>query len=235
MLKLYSIVSLIFIMSLSVNALPVEYTKGFKKFKLTPINDSLSDKDFSQFIKNFIKDVKDKNIESLKKSIAPDVRWTFGEDEGIKSFLKSWELDKNPKNSEFWDEMGKVLSMGSAFYNEEKTSFAFPYLFVTFPSDYDPFQFAAVTGNKVNVRKSPSSKSTVIETLDYEIVKRSNPEEAIVKEKIDGINGSWIKIITSTGKEGYIFSQFIHSPVEYRAIFEKRNNKWMLTVFIAGD
>ena len=218
-----------------IAASPVEQTNGFKKFQVLPKDDSLTDKEFSIFISNFKKDVKNKNIESLKKSIAPDLSWTFGEESGIKSFLKWWKLDKNPGSSGFWNEMDKVLSMGSVFYNEEKTSHAFPYLFVTFPADYDSFQFAAVTGKKVNVRKTASSKSAVVETLDYEVVKTSAAETNSKTEKIDGITGTWIKVTTSTGKEGYIFSQFLHSPVGYRAIFEKRKKGWMLTAFISGD
>jgi len=131
--------------------------------------------------------------------------------------------------------MDKVLSMGSAYYNEEKTSQAFPYLFVTFPSDYDSFEFLILTGKKVNIRKTPSSKSPVVETLDFEIVKRASSEALPKEEKIDGVKGTWIKVITSSGKEGYVFSRYIHSPIGYRAIFEKRKGSWKLTVFVAGD
>jgi len=208
---------------------------GYKKFQLMPKDDSASNKEFMQFISKFKKDVKDKNIESLKKSIAPDVAYTVADAYGIKGFLKIWKLDKNPDSSEFWGEMGKVLSMGSAYYNEEKTSFAYPYLFVTFPSDYDSFEFAAVTAKKVNVRKTASSKSPVIETLYYEIVKPVNTEADPKKEKIDDFTGIWIQVITSAGKEGYIFSRYIHSPIGYRAIFEKKGNIWQMTAFVSGD
>lgn len=207
----------------------------FRKFQIMPADDSASDKDFSQFITKFKKDVKDKNIESLKKSIAPDISYTFGDADGIKGFLKTWKLDRNPKNSEFWGEMDKILSMGSAYYNEEKTSHAYPYLFVTFPPDYDSFEYAAVTGKKVNVRKTPSSKSPVVETLDYEIVKPINVESDPKKEKIDGYTGIWVNVMTASGNTGYIFSRYLHSPIGYRAIFEKQANGWMLTAFISGD
>jgi len=210
-------------------------TKGFKKFQLIPIDDAASDKDFLIYIEKFKKDVKDKNFESLKKSIAPDVLYEIESVNGLKGFIKTWKLDKNPKKSDFWFEIDRILSMGSAYFNDEKTSHVYPYLFVTFPSDYDSYEYIAVTGKKVNVRKAPDAKSPVIETVDYEIVKPMHVEPEPKNDKIDGINGTWIMVKTGSGKEGYIFNQFLHSPLGYRAIFEKRDGRWMMTIFLAGD
>ena len=212
-----------------------EENKGFKKFQLMPQDDSVKDKEFSNFITKFKKDVKSRNIDSLKKSISADITWNFGDNGGIKGFIKNWNLDKNPKNSPFWDEIDKVLSLGSAFYNEEKTSHAFPYLFVTFPADYDQYEFAALTGKKVNIRKEASSKAAVIETLDYEIVKPVASPDPRKKETVGGFRGEWIEVTTASGKTGYVFSRFIHSSIWYRAIFEKKGKAWILTAFISGD
>ncbi len=234
-MKYISIMLIMFSINLSLIAPGEAKTVIFKKFQLMPKDDSVSDKDFSRFIAKFKKDVKDRNIESLKKSIAADIVYSYGEDDGIKGFMKSWELDRNSKNSGFWDEMGKILSLGSAYNNEEKTAHAFPYLFVTFPPDYDSFEYAAVTGKKVNVRKTPSSKSAVIETVDYEIVKQINVEPDPKKEKIDGYTGIWVNVMTASGNTGYIFSRHLHSPIGYRAIFEKQGKSWKLTAFVSGD
>lgn len=234
-MKKLTILFIILSITLSLSITGETKSVTFKKFQLTPSDDSASDKDFSQFITKFKKDVKNKNIESLKKSISPDISYTFGDEDGIKGFLKTWKLDGNPKNSEFWGEMDKILSMGSAYYNEEKTSHAYPYLFVTFPPDYDSFEYAAVTGKKVNVRKTPSSKSPVVETVDYEIVKQINVEPDPKKEKIGGYTGIWVNVMTAGGNTGYIFSRYLHSPIGYRAIFEKQEKGWMLTAFISGD
>lgn len=231
----------IFILTVSASITGSAETVLFKKFQLLPKDDSSGDKEFSLFIAAFRKAVKDKNINLLRNSIAADLVWSFGDEAGIKGFMKNWKLDKNPGISGFWDEMDKVISLEPALYNEEngenekKISYAFPYLFVTFPAEYDSYEYSAVTGKNVNVRKSPASKSPVIEVLNYEIVKNAGVDEKLKKEKIEGINGTWIKVITSTGKTGYIFSRHMHSPIGYRAIFEKREKKWMLTAFISGD
>ena len=209
--------------------------KEFKKFQLLPIDDSAADKEFSIYIQKFKTAVKFKNFTALRKLIAPDVAFTFESQDGINGLIKLWNLDRNPRNSNFWYEMDKVLSMGSSFYDENKTTQAYPYLFVIFPADYDSHEYSAVTGKKGNVRQTPSSKSPVIETLDYEIVRTTWSAEETVPEKVNGINGTWVKVQTSTGKTGYVFSHYIHSPIGPRAIFEKRSDGWVLTAFVSGD
>ncbi|PKL18556.1 MAG: hypothetical protein CVV49_05620 [Spirochaetae bacterium HGW-Spirochaetae-5] len=209
--------------------------KEFKKFQLLPIDDSAADKEFYIYIQKFKTAVKSRNLTTLRNLIAHDVAFTFESQDGINGLIKLWNLDRNPQNSKFWYEMDKVLSMGSSFYDENKTTQAYPYLFVIFPADYDSHEYSAVTGKKVNVRQTPSSKSPVIETLDYEIVKTAWSAEDTVSEKVNGINGTWVKVQTSTGKTGYVFSHYIHSPIGPRAIFEKRSEGWVLTAFVSGD
>jgi hypothetical protein len=234
-MKKISISILILMISLflipAVNAEP----ENFKKFQLLPIDDSVNDKEFTIYIQKFKNAVKAKNFTALRKLIAPDVAFTFESQDGIKGLIKLWNLDRNPQNSNFWYEMDKVLSMGSSYYDENKTTQVYPYLFVIFPADYDSHEYSAITGKKVNVRQTPSSKSPVIDTLDYEIVRTTWSVEESVPEKVNGINGTWVKVQTSTGKNGYIFSHYIHSPIGPRAIFEKRSEGWVLTAFVSGD
>jgi hypothetical protein len=211
----------------------------FKKYILMPADDSSKDQDFLKYINGFKKAVRDKNIKLLKDNISADILWSFADESGgIDGFLRQYKLDaKSYKESHFWGEMDKILSLGGLYYNEEKTSFAFPYLFVNFPGhDYDSYTFAAVTGKNVNVRNSPDKNSAVIETLSYEIVKVIHfPGYDAKKEMIDSKSGVWVSIRTASGKEGYVFSYYLHSPIGSRAIFEKQKGKWLLKAFITGD
>jgi hypothetical protein len=215
-----------------------ETSENFKRFILAPADDSSKDREFSKFITKFRKAVKDRNLKFLKDNTSKKIVWSFGDEfEEINGFLKNYGLDtKAYKDSAFWNEMDKILSLGGVYYNEEKTSFAFPYMFVNFPADYDSYSFAAVTGKKVNVRKDADKKSPVIETLSYEVIKILNtPDYDAEDEIIDSKRGVWVNIQTASGKKGYIFSYYMHSPIGYRAIFERQNGKWMLTAFISGD
>jgi len=40
---------------------------------------------------------------------------------------------------------------------------------------------------------------------------------------------------TDEGKEGYVRVDFLRNPLAYRAIFRKRDGKWMMAIFINGD
>jgi hypothetical protein len=37
------------------------------------------------------------------------------------------------------------------------------------------------------------------------------------------------------GKKGFVKAEFVRSPIDYRAIFEKKGRNWKLTAFVAGD
>lgn len=242
-MKKLSLFILILIFTTSLYSEPVSQdetkTENFKKFALLPVDESLKDPDFLKFITVFKKAIKDKNLEYLKNNTSKNIVWSFGDEKGgIRGFLKYFDLDrKNYREAVFWDYMDKILSLGGVYYNEEKTSFAFPYLFVTFPGgDFDIYSYAAVTGKNVNVRKSADRNSAVIETLDYEIVKILNPPDYDTPNEIIGSkSGAWVNILTASGRNGYIFNYYIHSPIGYRAIFEKHEGKWLLTAFISGD
>lgn len=212
---------------------------NFRKYILMPADDSLKDRELLKFITGFRQAVKNKDITFLKKNTSENIIWSFADEQGsIKNFLEHYRLDKGTyKESGFWQEMDRILAMGGIYYNEEKTSIAFPYIFVNFPvNDYDSYTYAAVTGKNVNIRKNPDINSPVIETISYEIVKIQNHHDYDAKKiTIASKPGLWIKVQTSSGKEGYLFSYYIHSPIGYRAVFEKIQSKWMLRLFISGD
>lgn len=212
---------------------------NFRKFILMPADDTVKDKNLMKFITEFRQAIKDKNIVFLKKYTSENIIWSFGDESGsMKNFLKSYGLDSvSYKESVFWQEMDRILSLGGIYYNGEKTSIAFPYIFVNFPvEDYDSYTYAAVTGKNVNVRKNPDINSPVVDTISYEIVKvLNNPSYDVKKEIIASKTGVWVNVKTSSGNEGYVFSYYLHSPIGYRAVFEKEKGKWMLRLFISGD
>ena len=37
------------------------------------------------------------------------------------------------------------------------------------------------------------------------------------------------------GREGWLRANELRSPLDYRAVAEKRKGKWMITAFVAGD
>lgn len=213
-------------------------SESFKKFQLIPVDASSDDKVFQSFIKDFRRAVARKDMEYIKKHVSSQIVHSFDENgAGDTGFYALWKLDSNYKTSAFWDEMERVLATVPASSEEEGCRiYVFPYVFDKFPGDeYDSYSYAAVTAKKVNVRETASQKGKVIAVLDYEVVKIIEVTPEKKKVKVGGKSGSWVKVETSSGKKGYIFDYYLHSPIGYRAIFKKYPDTWKLTHFISGD
>ena len=45
----------------------------------------------------------------------------------------------------------------------------------------------------------------------------------------------WLKVETLGGKKGFVNAKFVRSPIDYRAIFEKKSRSWKMTAFVSGD
>ena len=46
---------------------------------------------------------------------------------------------------------------------------------------------------------------------------------------------SWAGVLLPDGRTGWLRADDVHSPVGWRAIFERRDGRWMIVAFIAGD
>jgi hypothetical protein len=46
---------------------------------------------------------------------------------------------------------------------------------------------------------------------------------------------SWAGVVLPDGRSGWLPSQDVLSPVGWRAIFARRDGRWLMTAFVAGD
>ncbi|BDA80319.1 hypothetical protein LPTSP3_g32490 [Leptospira kobayashii] len=203
----------------------------FKDFSLPPKDESDKDKSFLEFKTKLIQAVQKKDAEFLKSITDKDIKFSFGEESGKKRFLESWDLDKNPKDSNIWSSLENTFKLG---FSKDKDGFSAPYLFNHFPEEYDAFSYSLISGTNVNVRAEASIKSKVVTKLSHKIVflDRDSNENEAEGSKDECI---WQKVCLANGETGFVCDQYLRSPVDYRAIFAKKNNKWSMVVFIAGD
>lgn len=184
--------------------------------------------DAHQFVNQFRKIVKNKNVTALKKLVTEETLFSFGGHSGINGLTELWKLNHNPENSSLWLELQTVLDMGGV--SKSGKSMSFPYLFTDWPENdnYDVFEYKAITGSKVNLRTKPSLQSKIIRQISYEIVKplgSDSPES----------DTGWTHVQTHDRKTGYVSNQFIRSPIDYRLGFQKEEKGWRLAYFLAGD
>lgn len=198
-----------------------------------PVDEAAQDASFLAFRTKLIAAAERKDAAFILSILDPKINLSFGGDEGIADFKRIWKI--NSKNSKFWGEFLLVMKNGGTWWKDKAVAKAFyaPYTFDSFPEDIDSFTHEAIFGSNVNLREGPSADSRVIAQLSYNIVTvETDPDTEA--GKIRETRG-WSKVKTLGGLEGWVKTELVRSPIDYRAAFEKKRGVWKLVAFIAGD
>lgn len=159
---------------------------------------------------------------ALLRTVAPDIKVSFGGDGGLQGFRDHWRLSS--PDTEIWAVLTDILIHGGRFSGDD--SFTAPWTFSGLPDSLDAFSYLIVRDDAVSVYEKPDSSSAVVGTLSFDIVKAA-PSQS---------EGSGFRAILLTdGNNGYVASSKIRSPLDYRAIFERRNGRFVLVALVAGD
>ena len=196
-----------------------------------PVDEGKKDASFYKFRTKLIEAAKKRNVKYILSILDEHIMNSFGGGGGIEEFKEHWKI--NSSESEFWKEFLTVLQNGGAFYKEPeyKNTFCAPYVCVEFPTDLRDYGNTAIFGSNVNLHSEPSLTAPVVASLSYNIVKLD------FENSVEDKNGyySWYKVETLGGKKGFVKAEYVRSPGDYTASFEKIGRKWKMTAFIAGD
>lgn len=234
MKKNLAFVSLAFLFFFGTTALAQErYVK--------PFDEGPKDASFSAFRTKLIAAAEKKDLKFIISVLDPEIVSSYGGHEGVKLFKEYWKLDqKDQKNSEFWEEFLIVMKNGGRFIGEGRNRmgfFAAPYLYNDMPNDLDMFEYHAIFGSNVNVREQPNMNAKVLTQFSYNIVKTDR--EATIHRKTGpgewDIKEDWYKIESLGGVKGWVKAEYVRSPIDYRAGFEKKRGVWKMIFFVAGD
>jgi hypothetical protein len=203
-----------------------------KERQVFPVDEGKTDASFASFREKLTEAVKERDVKYLIGVLDPKITNSFGGNGGVEGFKKMWKIS-SPK-SELWDELLIVLTNGGSFIGEGKNSqFCAPYSFTKFPEDLDAFEHQMIFGNNLSLRAEPDLKAKTVTQLSYNVVKVDYKNSVADKNKAGKY--AWLKVETLGGKKGFVSAKFVRSPIDYRACFEKKNGKWKMTVFVAGD
>ena len=201
--------------------------------KLYPFDEAPENPDFEAFRLKLYRAVLDKDVDFIKDIVDEDIKISFGIENGYADFLTMWQLEEQPDSSIFWYEMQQVLELGGGFPGERQDMFIAPYLHLTTAVD-DPYATGAIIGESVRLRAEPNTEAEVVASLSFdkvEYLSQKNPK----RESIDGTTDIWEKVQLLDGTQGYVFGQYVRSAIDFRAGFEKMEEDWKLTFFVAGD
>jgi hypothetical protein len=190
------------------------------------IDEGKSDPQFALFRDNLIHAIKSDNLEWATNRISSDIKFSFGAEGGKQDLLESWAGTPEAKRS-FYSELLTVLALGGQFKSyDSRRYFVAPYVFSAWPDEFDAFEYMAVIGKDRAVFAGPDATLKPEATLAFTIVKRRYPPDA--KE-------GWVNIEYDTDKWGWIDEGSVRSPIDHRAMFEKRRGSYYLVTFVAGD
>lgn len=200
---------------------------------LLPVDEANLNASFKEFRDKFISAVNSKDLTFLKNHLSPNIRYSFGDNNGIKGFLHQWQLNTNPEKSPVWPELAQVLALGGSF-DKEKAVFTAPYVFANFPSTIDSFENVVVIAQNVSIHSAPNPASPVIMGLSYKILKLADSKFYKSTGTQPGESANWRKVETSSG-DGFINEAYTSSPIDYRAQFRQEEGQWKMVFFVAGD
>ena len=201
--------------------------------KLYPVDEAPLDTAFFVFREQLKQTVAKREVFGLLDIAAKDIKVGFGAEQGFDDFVSTWGLvSKQPDTLRIWALLGRLLSEGGTF-SDSRTTFTAPYIFSTWPSQYDPVDYGAIVGAGVRLREKPSLNSRILKTISNDIVTILDEAQ---EEEIGGETYPWVRVEMLSGTQGYVFGKFIGDPVGYRVGFTKKaGGQWRMSFLLAGD
>lgn len=190
--------------------------------KLPPVDESKAVPAVAALRARLQQAVAKRDGKALAAMLAPDVLVNFGGESGPKAFVETWGLNA-PATSDLWPLLTKMLKLGCA---ESDGNYVIPSLTMQFDPDEaeDLFDKFVVVSPGAKLRSGPDPASSPKATLAWDVVKA-----------VDQSNAKQTKVRLQDGREGWMSADDLYNPAYYRMILEKRDGKWMIAAFVAGD
>jgi Bacterial SH3 domain len=189
-----------------------------------PVDQAIEQPEFFVFRARLQASVARHDAADLTSILDPHIKTTHGPGgEGVKAFLEMWQ--PQVADSPLWGELSLVLALGGSFATDGDT-FEAPYVSSQWPDHLMPFEHAAVLGTSVRVRSQPGVSASVVTTLDF---------GTVPLDPSASMHSAWWPVRLNDGRSGYVQRRFLRRAVDYRAVFSKREGRWRLRAFIAGD
>lgn len=206
----------------AVLAAAVPATAQTRARKLPPRDDSGRDPALKAVVDALRAAAHAKAPDRLRPHLGEDVRESFGGDGSPEGFVEAFR-----KKPTLWSELETALALGGTFF--QSTIYASPYVYSEFPEALDSHRHLVVLGANVPLHEAPRDPAIVSQRLTHDIVRREAPERNV------RLPSDWVRVRPPIGQAGYVRKSHVRSPIDYRIVIEKRDRKWLVTAFVAGD
>ncbi len=192
---------------------------------IQPIDDSSFSLSLSKFLKIFDTAVKNKDFTAIKNFTSTQILNSFGGAGGIDEFILIW---KNNQDGLF-ETLSQIRKGGGRLTRDKDGTelYCLPRMFTDFPKDLNAFTYGVLVGEDVPIYAEPDKKSRVLTKLSHAVV---GIDDWVEEKKI------WQPIKLKQDIRGYVESNKVRSPIDYRACFVQNDiGQWKMTQLIAGD
>ncbi len=178
----------------------------------------------SEFLASLESAVEARDADALLALVAEDVRLDFGGGSG-RSELRQ-RLASEDYN--LWTELEEIVALGCA--SEDSSMITLPWYFA---QDFrvDPYMGALVVGEDIPLRAAPADDADVLARISWDAV------EALPVDRVDSNYEQFRWTDPESGDEltGFIHVDSLRSLIDYRIGATRRNQRWSIVFFIAGD
>lgn len=172
-----------------------------------------------QFRMQLVTAVANRNADMLEPLVDPDIHLDFGGGSG-------WEQMSMLLHSEeqaLWESLAEVLALGCA---SSEYGLSMPWVWTQDLGFEDAYTTYLVRGADVPLRSSPEDEAAILRRLDWEAVSLlsdwSNEDR-------------YARVRTADGDRGFVPWDVLRSQIDYRLLASRQDDRWQITVFIAGD
>lgn len=196
---------------------------------LDPADEAAQDPQLAELIQTLIKACDAKDFKPFEAALTPDAIAGFGgEGGGAAGFRKAYKID-DPKTT-FFSDFKAALTMGGAFI--DPNTFGSPYIYAKWPDAVDAFTHVAAIGENVIMYDKPTVMGGGIADVSHMILELI-PDAPDSKTPTPD---TWVHVKSDDAQaSGYVRKDKTRSSVDYRAIFQKTQNRWWLGAFVKGD
>ena len=187
--------------------------------KFLPHDEASRQPDFFSFRARLLVSLTGRDTAGLLNVVAPPIRNTFGDDNGVAAFRRLWRLEA--PDSEIWGELTAVLALGG--HVRERIDIRRT---VRLQSLALPLRRFRVPGGH-RLRRSGSLGASaptapVVTRVGFEVVERTRTAPKALTPAQAAL---WEPIQLNSGRIGYMAKQFLRSPIGYRAVFIRRDTR----------
>lgn len=207
-----------------------------QRLAVPPVDEAIQNAELVMLRDVLLQAVAARDVDVIIAHSCPDIRINFGGGAGHAALREYFEVPVEQLNAEArqrapemrdraWEALENTLRLGGNMRSE--TEFWAPYTWnAQLPHRFDVFETLFVTGSGVALRASGEATGKLLMRLDYEVVTAQGYYP----------DAEYLPVQLGDGTHGYVHADYLRSPVDYRAEFQRADNgHWQMCTFIAGD